>query len=50
MEDNRKIELFDELLFYIREIAHDADEIESVLQRLGFSEKEMQYYRDAGEI
>lgn len=50
MEDKRKVELFDELLFYIREIVHDTDEVKQVLSNLGLTEAEIAYYGSIGEL
>ena len=50
MTNERKIRLFDELLFYIREIVNDTDELYQVLKNLGFSESEIEYYKNIGEL
>ena len=41
MTNKRKIEMFDELLFYITELIHDEDDTRHTLHAIGFTEIEI---------
>ena len=42
MPDERKISLFDSMLFYISEVAYSAEDLKLTLSAIGFKESEIE--------